>query len=146
MKGTFTRLLVATILLSSAWIEASAKAREERWIASSTTAISITGDIVLSPTRLQMAGHEFPLRVAADLPDFEGDLGRVPARVLAITRPMNPRLLNGNRFGCRQAIHWIVVWQSEGGKSLGMDTFSGAQMPGGAHDAGFCGSYFYQRP
>ena len=50
-------------------------------------------------------------------------------------------------LGCwhDQPIRWIVVWQYQHGKSLGMDTFRGAPMPKSVKDAGFCGIYFYFR-
>ena len=119
--------------------------QQERWIAISTTAISITGDILLSPTRLQMVGQALPLRVAADLPDFDGDAGRVAARVLAVKRPSELRLLNGNRFGCGRPIRWIVVWQQDAGEILTMDTFMGQKMPTSVRSGDFCASYSYSR-
>ncbi|HEX8669161.1 MAG TPA: hypothetical protein VF727_12410 [Allosphingosinicella sp.] len=139
---------IAATLLLGTWSQAFAKTGEERWTAYSRTAMAITGDILLSPTRLRAAGVDFPLRVAADLPDFQNDHERpVPARVLAVTRPMNPKLRNGNTLGCGRGrpIRWIVVWQYDDGKGLGMDTFEGKQMPRSVKDAGFCGSYFYFR-
>ncbi|MBS0363090.1 MAG: hypothetical protein JSR98_17060 [Proteobacteria bacterium] len=59
---------------------------------------------------------------------------------------MDPQLLNGNTFGCGQPVRWIVLLQSGGGKSLEMDTFSGAQMPTSIRATGYCGTYFYARP
>ena len=126
--------------------QAQAKPGQERWIAYSKTAMSITGDILLSPTRLSMAGIELPLKVAADLARFGGDNGPVAARVLKVTRPADPKLLNGNRLGCGGPIRWIVVWRFDGGKQLAMDTFTGVAMPKSVNDTGFCGSYFYARP
>ena len=140
--------VVAVFLFAFTCSQATAMSGEERWTASSRTALAITGDIVLSPTWLRASGVEFPLRVAGDLPNFENDFDRpIPARVLAVTRLMNPRLRNGNTLGCGrgQPIRWIVVWRYDGGKALGMDTFSGSQMPQSVKDAGFCGSYFYLR-
>ena len=144
MKFTSAALIVAASLLAVAH-DASAKSRKERWLALGTTAISMTGDILLSPTRLQMAGHSLPLRVAADLPNYEGELGRVPARVLAVTRPSELRMLNGNRFGCGKPIRWIVVSQRDAGNTLLMDTFMGQKMPTSVHGGGFCAMYSYSR-
>jgi hypothetical protein len=136
-------IAVAILLLISG--SAPAKPREERWSAMSTTAISITGDILLSPTRLRMEGADFPLKVVADLPRFQGDTGPVAARVLKVTRPMDPKLLNGNKLGCRGPIRWIVVWQFDHGRQLGMDTFKAGPMPTAVKNPTFCGSYFYLR-
>jgi hypothetical protein len=139
-------MFVFTLLAYSS--QAPAKAGEERWIACSRTAMAITGDISLSPTQLRAAGVVFPLKIVADLPDFETDLdSRVPARVLAVARRMDPKLRNGNTLGCSpsQPIRWIVVWQYDHGKALAMDTFAGSRMPKSVKDASFCGSYFYFR-
>lgn len=91
-------------------------------------------------------GYRFSLKVAADVPNYGSDPdGSVRARVFAVTRRMDPKLRNGNTLGCGRAqpIRWIVVWRSQHSKALGMDTFSGGQMPQSVKDAGFCGSYFY---
>ena len=144
----FCPTLLAAALLTSSPSETFAKGGEERWIAYSKTAMAITGDITLSPSRLRASGVDFPVRVAADLADFGSDFDRpVPARVLEVTRRMDPKLRNGNTLGCGrgQPIRWIVVWQYQHGKSLGMDTFAGVRMPKSVKDAGFCGSYFYFR-
>ena len=140
--------MIAIALLACSSSQAVARAGEERWLAYSRTAMGITGDILLSPTRLRASGVDFPLKVVADLPDFKNDLDEsVPARVLFITREMDPKLRNGNTLGCgrNQPIRWIVVWQYNHGKSLGMDTFSGGRMPKSADDARLCGSYSYFR-
>jgi hypothetical protein len=140
--------MIAAALFVCGSNQASADAGEERWTAYSRTAMAITGDIRLSPRRLRAGSVDFPLKVVADLPDFENDFDeRVPARVLSITRSMDPKLRNGNTLGCGRGrpIRWVVVWQYAKGKSLGMDTFTGRVMPKSANDAGFCGSYFYFR-
>ena len=140
--------MVAAVFLGCMSNQAFAKGGQERWIAYSRTAMAITGDILLSPTRLRASGVDFPLRIAADLPAFGSDFDRpVPARVLAVTRRMDPKLRNGNTLGCGHGrpIRWIVVWQYDDGKALGMDTFASGQMPKSVKDAGFCGSYFYSR-
>lgn len=139
--------MILAALLACGSGHASATAGEERWIAYSRTAMAVTGDILLSQTRLRAAGVDFPLRVAADLPNFENEFDRrVPARILAVTRGMDPKLRNGNTLGCGRGrpIRWIVVWRYDRGKALGMETFAGPQMPKSAKD-GFCGSYFYFR-
>lgn len=140
--------IAAAVLLVCVYSQAVAKADEERWAAYSRTAMAITGDIRLSSTRLRASGVDFPLKVVVDLPNFGNDFDQpIQARVLAITRRMDPKLRNGNTLGCGhgEPIRWIVVWQYNHGKALGMDTFSGSQMPTSVKDAGFCGSYFYFR-
>lgn len=144
MTWARARPMIAAVLLGVLAGHAHAKNGEEHWIAYSRTAMAITGDILLSPTRLRASGVDFPLRVTADLPAYETHLGRsVSARVLAVTRRMDPKLLNGNTLGCGRTlpIRWIVVWRSERGKVLGMDTFSAGPMPTSSKIERFCGSF-----
>ena len=145
---TFTALskMITVALLACCSVQATAKGGDERWTAYSRTAMAVTGDILLSPTRLRAVGTELPLKVMADLPDFQNDLDqRVVARVLAVTRRLNPTLRNGNTFCGTRPIRWIVVWQNDAGKGLGIDMFAGSRMPHSANDVGFCASYFYSR-
>jgi len=129
------------------------KGGEERWEAFSNTAEAITGDILLSPTRLRAAGHDFPLKVVADLPRFGGEDGPVAARVLKVTKTVNPKLLNGNRLGCGHPIQWIVVWRLRGGylqpkrgKMLEMAVFEGSNIPKSVDEPGLCGTFSYTSP
>lgn len=119
---------------------------EERWIAGSRTATSITGDILLSPSRLRAASVTIPLRVAGDLDRFGDYDGTVSARILEVTRLTNPKMLRGNRFGCGgQPIRWIAVWRFDRGRQLAMATFDGRQMPTSVRH-GLCATYYYLRP
>lgn len=136
---------LASTLALAASSEAWAKRGEEHWVAFSKTAMSITGDIVLSPSRLNADGYDFPLRAARDLPNYGAFFGSVPARVLRVMRPMDPKLMNGNRLGCGHPIQWIVVYRFDNGM-LGMDVFEGADLPTMVSDPGMCGTYTYTRP
>ena len=156
------RVGFAALALFAIQTDASARPGEEVWVAQSRTAYSITGDIRLSQTRLRMAGLDVPLRVVADLPRYRASDDRlVPARVLEVTSPRDLKLVNGNRFGCGKPIRWIVVWQFDSGKQLGMDTFEGGKRPQSEpqlasssdnllsnreQSSGFCASYYYVRP
>ena len=132
--------------LSLALLEgrASAKPVEEEWIANSTTAISITGDVILSPTRLRMGGANLRLRLVADVPRFVGAFGPVQARIFSVARPRNPVLLNGNTI-CAQPIRWIVVSHTKNGE-LELDAFEGREIPASLDSKGACGAFFYSRP
>jgi hypothetical protein len=122
---------------------ADAKARVEHWAAMSTTAMSITGDIDLSPTMLRAAHVTYPLRVAADVPAFKADTGTFPARILAVTKPIKANLRHGNRF-CEPSPRWIVVYHPDPG-TLGMAVFSGSTKPTDIDSPGLCGTYSYSR-
>ncbi|MGA1799097.1 hypothetical protein VH567_09985 [Sphingomonas sp. 4RDLI-65] len=124
---------------------ASARAGEERWSATSTTAMAITGDITLSPTRLMAAGKVFPLAVVADVTTFGTARGPQAARLLRITKRVNPVLRNGNRLCGAAPVRWIAVYRSDAGKMLNLAAFSGARQPKGESDAGLCGTFLYAR-
>jgi hypothetical protein len=138
-----------SVLLFAATIASAATANtsgEERWVAFSKTAYSITGDIALSPTQLKTARATFPLAVAADIRSFGADEGVVAARVLRVTRPSNPALLNGNRL-CQGPVRWVAVWRTpDDPKMLVMAAFSGRTMPRSIKTPGLCGTYYYSRP
>lgn len=138
------RLLAATLLCIASAAQAK-PAGEERWRAASTTAISITGDIRLSPTRLIAAGQTIAVTVAADLPAYQSITGVFPARVLKVTSPRRVKMLRGNEFGCNAPVRWIVVYRQGARNSLGMEVFEGTAMPRSSDDQGFCGSYSYYR-
>lgn len=120
-------------------------AGEERWRAASTTAISITGDIRLSPSRLIASGQVIVVTVAADLPAYSSINGTFPARVHKVVKPRKVKLKNGNDFGCNAPVRWIVVFRQGDRNSLGMEVFEGPAMPRSSDDAGFCGNYGYYR-
>lgn len=136
----------ALVMLASLGIAtAAAAAGVEHWSATSNTAMAITGDITLSPTRLAMAGKSLPLAVAADVPAFGTSLnGPRPARILKVTRPADPKLLNGNTL-CGAPARWIAVYRTDAGKSLNMAVFSSVAQPTGEDDKGLCGTFLYSR-
>ena len=149
MSRRWTRSGLSVVLLIMSYGANAAKS-EERWLAYSKTAVGITGNIRLSPTRLVMVRQTFPLKVITDNPNFDvsifqGDSHPVQARVLMVLRRMDPKLLNGNTFGCGRPIKWIAVWRENQGSMLGLAAFSGETIPTSVRGAGFCGSYHYTR-
>lgn len=135
-------ILLAALLPATA---VSARAGEERWSASSRTAMAITGDIRLSPTRLVVAGKRFPLAVAADVKTFGTTQGPQAARILRVTTQANPTLLNGNRLCGSSPVRWIAVYRSDRGTMLNLAAFSGVRQPKGEQQAGLCGTFLYAR-
>lgn len=138
------RILAAALILPLCQPATAAAPGVEKWVAYSNTAMSITGDILLSPKSLVAAGKVFPLRVVADVPDFAGENGRTTARVLAVTKPVNPKLLNGNRLCGDKPVRWIAVWRRDK-STLELDAYDSAHQPTKSDDAGFCASYGYMR-
>lgn len=121
----------------------TAKSTVETWQPLSKTAMSITGPIRLSPSMLATAGKTFPLRVAADVQSYNSDLGVFPARILTVTRPMNPVLVNKNTL-CSQPVRWIVVYRT-GKDQLGMAVYQDGPQPRGVDSPGLCGTFNYVR-
>ncbi|MFH6782892.1 MULTISPECIES: hypothetical protein [Methylobacterium] len=136
------RYLVAASLLAAAPVLAGPGA--ERWTALSKTAMAITGDISLSPTRLVAAGRIVPLSVAADVPAFATLSGPVPARILKVTPPADPKLLHGNTL-CGAPVRWIVAYRKDAGRSLTLAAFSGETLPAGESGSGLCATFSYAR-
>ena len=135
--------LTFTSLLAFGLLAAASPSGETRWMAVSQTAIAITGDISLGREQVVMAGARFPLRRAGEAPRFHADDGDHPAIVSAVTRSMNPGLLNKNRL-CDAPVSWIVTWRS-GADQLGMAVFSGHDQPIGESGGGLCGTFSYVR-
>ena len=137
------RIPLAVVLAMMAMPASGRPVRDEAWVASSTTAMGITGDIRLSPHRLLAAGHAMPLRVVADVPAYRGFAGPVAARVLAFTPPADPPMLRGNRLGCGRPLRWLVAWHTGDGE-LVLDMFDSVALPrNGA--TGLCATYVYAR-
>jgi hypothetical protein len=143
MKMQLTLFLLLALTPSAAL----AKGGEERWIAADDATIAITGDILLSPSRLVIAGKSLPLKVAADIREFRNRDGEsVSARVLQVTKPSYPKLLHGNWFcgidNNSPPIRWIAVWHDDRG--LVMDVFPSKNLPTDSSNG--CGDFHYERP
>ena len=133
----------AFVLLMSS-TAASAAPATEHWSATSRTATAITGDIDLSPKKLVAAGKTFPLAVSADVEAFGTSGGPKAARIMRVTREVNPVLLRGNTL-CSPAARWIALYRSDGGKGLTLAVFSGQTQPQGENDHSLCATYYYTR-
>lgn len=134
----------ALVLLVSMTASSAAAPVTEHWSATSRTATAITGDIDLSPTKLIAAGKTFPLAVAADVEAFGTTGGPKPARIMRVTREVNPVLLRGNTL-CSPAARWIALYRTDASKGLTLAAFSGQTQPQGEDDPSLCATYFYTR-
>ncbi|MCJ2023433.1 hypothetical protein [Methylobacterium sp. J-067] len=90
------------------------------------------------------AGKTFPLTVAADVAAFGTNGGPKPARIMRVTREVNPVLLSGNTL-CSPAARWIALYRSDAGKGLTLAVFSGQMQPQGENDPNLCATYYYTR-
>lgn len=137
-------LAPTVVLLIALTASAGAAPATEHWTAASRTATAITGDIVLSPTKLVAAGKTFPLAVAADVAAFRTSSGPKPARIMRVTREVNPVLLRGNTL-CSPAARWIALYRSDAGKGLTLAVFSSQTQPQGEDNPSLCATYYYTR-
>jgi len=132
------------MLLIACWAgPGDATGLEGNWSALSRTALSITGDIALSPTRLRTEAADFRLGPGVEQIRFVGVRGRLASRALPVRNPRSPPMLNGNRI-CRGPVRWFVVGLTHDG-DLELDAFESEAMPESVHSAGFCGGFFYSR-
>jgi hypothetical protein len=125
----------------------------ERWRATSTTAMSVTGDVTFAPDKMQFQnGQSLPLAIIGRVPDFKAMGEGVNATLYRVTTPADPRLKNGNHLcggGSRtQPVTYIAVWNPEvlpGDKaSRSMAAFSGKDPPRSAGGPESCGVYNYE--
>jgi hypothetical protein len=96
---------------------AGAMSGGEHWIATSTAAISITGDLTVRPDRIVFSnGASLPIRRLRSTA-FKDELGlTVRATVYRVTRPADPVLLRGNHLcGGTPAVpvSYVVLWDSK---------------------------------
>jgi hypothetical protein len=127
----------------------------ERWTASSTASLSITGNVTFSPQKISFFnGKALPLsRVAPaeQVAAFTDDEKPVSAVIYRVTKPAHLKLKNGNRLcgSARKprAVTFVAVWTPEalpGDKEpRALAVFSGDQIPASSLGSGSCGVYFY---
>jgi hypothetical protein len=85
-------------------------AAEERWEATSRTAMAITGNVTFSPTKVTFQnGKSLSLEAAGNLADLDTGGTRGPAVVYRVIHPENPVLLNGNTLCGKPATYIAVI-------------------------------------
>jgi hypothetical protein len=139
---------MAVLASASVW-GASA---DERWTAYSTTAISVTGDVIFSPGRITFGnGRYLPLAAAGSIARYNALGKSVTASLFRVTAPADPVLLHGNRLcGGRtpEPVTFIVVSTPEHGQGepelRSLDVFATATPPNANGSAQSCGTYNYE--
>ena len=114
------------------------------WRPNNTTATTITGPIIVQPTRLHTANADFALRLDSTVAAFKPDQGSIPARIYAVTSAINPALLNGNKLCGDTPPTWIVVVPLPP-MGLEVDAFNSVDKPVGPGSPGACGTFAYTR-
>ena len=114
---------------------------QERWLATSNTALAITGDIKLSPTKLTMARRDYPLTLVRDIDaQHLSDIGKsfasdhpTAARLYKTRIPAKARLLNGNDICGPWDANWLLAVNEnntdDNGPTLSLAFFSGDSEP-----------------
>lgn len=115
-----------------------------RWMATSKTAMSITGDITVSDRAVTFGnGKRLPL---APVAERKGQWTPIPGilkgKIYKLSPPADPILLHGNSL-CGVPATYVVRSQSSA-RALGMTVFTGANEPQGFGDHS-CAVYFYER-
>ena len=127
----------------------------KKWVAASTTAMSITGDIKISVNNLSMVGRDYPLTLIRDI-DTEHliDAGRIvdetkpaDARIYRIKIPARVKLLNGNTLCGPKSANWMLT-VTPNAHSLSLAFFSGDSEPNlatASESTELCGTFGYFR-
>jgi hypothetical protein len=124
----------------------------ERWTATSTTSMAITGNVTFSPQRIRFFnGRVLVLSAPEKVASFKLFDETVEATIYRVVKPAAMKLKNGN-YLCGAAgkspTTFIVVWKPTplpGDKDpRGMAAFSGTETPVSAPGPGLCGTYSYQ--
>jgi hypothetical protein len=118
----------------------------QHWIAISNTAMSITGDVQFSPSRIIFVDHsELKLTFAGSnsgLTWFDS-VRNQPAQLYKIAGPRNPRLLNGN-YLCGSHTPPSFLSVVEHGADVYLTVFSGDGLPSAKdYEARFCAGFSY---
>lgn len=154
-------LLAQTTSTVHQFATAATKARSdcaETWTAASTTAMSITGDIAITPKGISFARKTFKIRLVREIDKAHlDDAGRIAdagesppsARLYRILIPRTTILLNKNTMCGPHDAKWVLAVY--GNRALSLAFFSGGTEPNldyqsvaVSHD--LCGTYSYIAP
>jgi hypothetical protein len=136
-----------------------AQSGAQNWTAMSNTAMSITGDIELSPSALTLAGESYPLvlvqNIAAPQLAAAGEIVAMgqptAASLYKLTIPATTKLVNGNTICGPNAANWLltVIGTSppvQTDQMLSLAFFSGSGQPdlaSASSSTSLCGTFSY---
>jgi hypothetical protein len=129
-------------------VATAAQAELARWLATSKTAMSITGDIVLDDYSLTFKDGKSlalePYEMAREGNwSASGDV--ISGDVFKIYPPSSPKLLHGNSL-CGTPATYVVLW-TPGEGELTLNFYSGDAAPTGTPDVdALCATYSYETP
>jgi hypothetical protein len=144
------RRFVGALLVLFSWAAGASYAAEPvRWVATSTTAISVTGDTRFTPVRLSFSGGRqlsiaFLKNVSGRV-SFVGDShAKDHATLYRVVSPADVLLKNHNPL-CGQKPTYVsvmMVRETSGGVAY-LTVYSGAAEPTGAASDNICAGYTY---
>lgn len=137
------------LYLAAAIILTATHAHAERWSATSTTAMAITGNVTLDKDKIAFAGGKFlPIERTSNVSLDDGMGHRVPASFYRVTTPGDPVLVQGNRLCDGKPVTYIAVWHVKpiiptDAEGRAFAAYSGPNEPQPSVK-GSCGTFFYE--
>jgi hypothetical protein len=128
-------LVLAVLLVTSA------PALSDDYVATSKTAMSITGDISFDDSGITFANGETLAFSELVADHFEVDGEAVPGSVYRIAEPADPELENGNQLCGAGDVTYLANW-ADGDTGSVIAVFTGEEEP--TSNAGMCASYSYE--
>ncbi len=122
-----TLLILVCVLL----LPAAARAQTQKWVATSKTAMAITGDITVGPDTITF-GNGQSIKIKP-----------LTSGVSKLTPPADPELLEGNTL-CGRPVTYVMLIPAKDG--LELQAYWGAKQPVAPNGAGMCASFFYSKP
>lgn len=122
------------VLASAVLLIAGPAAAAETWQPLSKTALSITGRVQFSPTRITFQNGKF-LPIAAATP--EG----IDGQVFKVLRPGDPVLIRGNKLCGSAPVTFVVISKGNDGER-NLSVFTTASEPG--QETSACASYSFK--
>lgn len=158
MKGLFFQIAMTVVISltnTGACTAQTPGPTQKKWVALSTTAMAITGDIKLSSGKLTMVGRDYPLTSVKDI-DAEHlrDAGKIAdetkpiaAHLYRTTIPSGAKLVGTNTICGPKDANWLLVVASNAHR-LSLAFFSGKSEPNMAtasESTELCGTFGYFR-
>lgn len=134
---------MATLIYGGLSTMAYSYTDEDTYIASSTTAESITGDIQMDDFSITFANGEtlnFSALVADHL-NVDGE--RTPGSLYRVAEPADPELENGNQLCGSGDVTYIATWGDDP-RVMTLAVFTGDNPP--SDTSSMCASYVYELP
>lgn len=134
-------VIIATLLNCSVTATALSYTIEDSYIASSSTAVSITGDIQMDDFSITFANGE-TLEFSELVADHFSVNGKtVPASLYRVSEPADPVLENDNQLCGSGDVTYIATWGNDP-LVTNLAVFTGGDAP--ADSSEMCASYVYE--